>query len=548
VRPRPLIILLLAVLTITTVGCQQYATVSTKQLHYTATTPAGHSIVQALQAPAQPPEVALGGFLDAAAKAADVLRRQPDDIQARTDYNFALSRAIEVVHRNGLEPWTAPIRCPGADGEWEFKFATPDRPDRHPSLFRIIPADRYQFRGALVTDRRIKTGVGAPLVVTSHGFDPREFDPFAQGKYLYYGMTAVLEFDGRRGVVTVHDPLSTEDIRFAGATHPLAADFTAPIALALAELQPRRVEIRRMFRPEEFRDSTRLARLQPFEADKIPVLFIHGLGDSQATWAPMIETLRGDATIRKNYQFWFFSYPTGYPFPYMAAVLRQQLDAIKKRYPDQKRLIVIGHSMGGMIARTLITDSGQHIWDAYFPMPPEAAPLSPDTLQLMKEALIFKPRPEISRVIFASASLRGSDLATGFLGRLGASIIGSPSDLAEVGDEVLAIVRPPPTGRPVNRMPNSVQFLDPNNRFLLTINELPTKSGVPFHSIIGDRGRGGNLDRTPPVSTDGIVPYWSSHIEGAKSELIVPSDHWSNRHPDAIAEVRRILVDHLKER
>jgi hypothetical protein len=70
---------------------------------------------------------------------------------------------------------------------------------------------------------------------------------------------------------------------------------------------------------------------------------------------------------------------------------------------------------------------------------------------------------------------------------------------------------------------------------------------VPYHSIIGDRGKGGNRDRTPPISTDGIVPYWSSHIDGAASELIVPSDHWSNQHPMAIAEVRRILVEeHLK--
>jgi hypothetical protein len=69
--------------------------------------------------------------------------------------------------------------------------------------------------------------------------------------------------------------------------------------------------------------------------------------------------------------------------------------------------------------------------------------------------------------------------------------------------------------------------------------------GVPYHSIIGDRGKGGNLDHTKPESTDGVVPYWSSHIDGAQSEVIVPSGHWSNQHPMAIAEVRRILYLHL---
>ena len=116
----------------------------------------------------------------------------------------------------------------------------------------------------------------------------------------------------------------------------MAADFTAPLALALAELKPRQAEIQRLVRPEDFASSTRLARLQPYDPRKIPILCIHGLGDSQATWAPLIQTLRTDPTIRKNYQVWFFSYPTGYPYPLMAAVLRKKLDAINAYYPGHR--------------------------------------------------------------------------------------------------------------------------------------------------------------------------------------------------------------------
>ncbi|MGL4401193.1 MAG: alpha/beta hydrolase, partial [Luteolibacter sp.] len=92
----------------------------------------------------------------------------------------------------------------------------------------------------------------------------------------------------------------------------------------------------------------------------------------------------------------------------------------------------------------------------------------------------------------------------------------------------------------------SIDFLDPDNRFVVTLAKIPTTSGVPFHSIIGDRGKGGSLDRTPPVSTDGIVPYWSSHLDGAKSEIVIPSDHWTNRDPAGIEEIDRILHEHLK--
>ena len=58
---------------------------------------------------------------------------------------------------------------------------------------------------------------------------------------------------------------------------------------------------------------------------------------------------------------------------------------------------------------------------------------------------------------------------------------------------------------------------------------------------MGDRGKGGNKDRTKPVSTDSFVPYWSSHLDGAQSELIVPSRHSAHQNEKAIEEVRRIL-------
>ena len=96
------------------------------------------------------------------------------------------------------------------------------------------------------------------------------------------------------------------------------------------------------------------------------VLVIHGLMDSPATWAPMINHLRADEEIRRNYQFWFYSYPSGYPYPYSAAILRRELDAVQKRFPLHKKMVVIGHSMGGCISRLLITDTGDKLWMELF--------------------------------------------------------------------------------------------------------------------------------------------------------------------------------------
>ena len=60
----------------------------------------------------------------------------------------------------------------------------------------------------------------------------------------------------------------------------------------------------------------------------------------------------------------------------------------------------------------------------------------------------------------------------------------------------------------------SVQTLSPRHPYFKALNDRPIQ--VPYHSIIGDRGRGDT-----PESSDGIVPYWSSHLNGAQSEIIV---------------------------
>lgn len=531
-------------------SCANYSSVSEKRPKFRAVAPAGRLIDRALDHPAKQPEAQIGSFIDAAAMATAVLEKHPDDLQARKDYNFAVGRIFEVIHSAGLQPWKAPLICPSASGNWSFSVATDGKPEHNPSYFRILPADRYQFRGKLVHERTLKDGLGAPMVIASvrAGFDPTKYDPFIQGKSVYYGVTEVLQFKGRNCIAAYIDPLATETVKFAGHTYPVAADFTAPLALALAELAPRKTEIQRLMHPEEFTASARLARLQPYDPKKIPILCIHGLGDSQATWAPLIESLRGDPIIRQNYQIWFYSYPTGYPYPLMAAVLRKQMDAINVYHAGHKKIVVIGHSMGGMIARTLITDSGMKIWNAYYDMPPEKLPVTPETRKVFASAFIFQHRPEISRVIYASASHRGADKATRLGARLLAGVIGgNPTAPALAADQAKAVslMKPDYSGDQLKRIPNSIDALKPGNRFVTTIDTIPPTPGVPYNSIIGDRGKGGNLNRKPPVSTDGVVPYWSSHLDGAESELIVPSGHWSNQNPQAIAEVKRILIKHV---
>jgi pimeloyl-ACP methyl ester carboxylesterase len=418
-------------------------------------------------------------------------------------------------------------------------------PEFAKAKFEFLTADRYRFRGTKVQARMTREGVGAPIIAVGSGLDFVEIDSFAQGEKIFHGLTAVIRFDGANCRLAYFDPLDSEEVTIDGETYPLGADFTAPLAFQLEELNPRRRELSKMFRPNRYNDAARLARLQPYSSSRIPVLFIHGLGNSPATWTPVVSFLRGEPAIRRHYQFWFFSHPTGIPYPVSAAALRHQLDQIRERHPDHKKIVVIGHSMGGMISRLLITDSGTTLWDAFYDRPPDEIPFSDETRSAITRTLRFEPRRDISRVIFVSASHRGSYDATNLTGRLGARIIGNPIASDLINREALAYLRAGAHASGRRHIPNSVQVLDPNSRWLNVVDTLPLDPSIPFHSLIGDRGKGGTPDRGRRESSDGVVPFWSSHLEGAESELIVPSGHWSHLHPEGMVEIRRILLKHL---
>jgi pimeloyl-ACP methyl ester carboxylesterase len=250
----------------------------------------------------------------------------------------------------------------------------------------------------------------------------------------------------------------------------------------------------------------------------------------------MLNVLRGDPDFRRNYQVWFYSYPSGYPYPYSATILRKELDAIEKKYPLRKPMVVIGHSMGGCIARTLITDTGAKLWIEAFGHPPAETQMPADSKRLLEEAIIFKHRREIGRVVFMSAPHRGAELASNWIGRIGSMLVRTPTKLLTVGQTLRESLTADPAALQLKRLPNSVDTMAPNNRFVMGINTVPITKGIPYHSIIGDRGRGDT-----PNSSDGVVPYWSSHLDGARSEFIAPCGHGSPKNPQAIAEVHRIL-------
>lgn len=533
-------------------SCAHYATVTEKRPKFRpvrstlgAISAVEQGIVNGLKASRRDPMAALGDYLTAAEAASQQLSRTPNDLVVRDDYNFAVARILSIIQDAKLDPWTQPLAVPAAGGEFVLTRRPDARKKWNPALYDFKPADQFDVGGLFINGRKTKEGIGAPSVAIGREKNADARENFYLDR-TYYGVTVVARFSGKRCEIAFEDPLATETVHLDGHSFPLAADFTVPVAVMLASTDPEKMGLARLLNPEKYADTARISRLQPYDPDKTVVLVVHGLNSSPATWTPMINSLRANEEIRRNFQFWFYSYPSGYPYMHSAAILRSELDAVEKKFPLRKKMVVIGHSMGGCISRLLITDVGDKIWMDYFGKPPAQVDMSPETKKLVSDALIFNHRPEVGRVVFVAAPLKGADMAAGWMGKLGAKLVKAPFTFLRASTEVMKMVTFQSDQTTLKRMPNSVDTLSPNNRFVKTINTFPLSSTIPYHAIVGDRGKGGNKDHTKPVSSDGLVPYWSSYLPEAKSELIVPSGHSAHFNPQAIDEVKRILLLHSK--
>ena len=488
------------------------------------------------------PKKGIGFYLSGVESATRELRKNPKDRIALRDYNFDLSRVFSVLRDAHLDPWTRPLHVP-APGGGEYVLTTRPPANRlwRPKDYELIPADELDLRGKFVSPRVTREGAGAPLVAVRSDKAPEIQQRFLPPR-IYLGVTAAAHFSGRKCEIEFLDPLSVERVSVAGRGLPSAADFTAPMALGLCRERPEKVGVPALLDPDKFANNVRLIQVQPYNPRKIPVLFVHGLQSTPVSWAPMLNALWADPIVRRNYQVWVFNYPSGYPIPYSALLLRRQLDALDKAFPDHRPIVVVGHSMGGILSRLMITDShGDKVWRYFFGTSPAQTKLSRDTKALLEEALIFKHRRDVARVIFISTPHRGSMIAQGPIGRIASSLIHKPLEFVRLGPEIMhTSVKNDQGVTQLKLMPNSIDTLSPSDAFVKVMNTLPLAKGVPYHSIIGDRGRGDT-----PNSSDGVVPYWSSHVDGAKSEKIVPADHGANQNPEGIAEVIRILKEHI---
>jgi pimeloyl-ACP methyl ester carboxylesterase len=494
------------------------------------------SILREARSSQVPVEQRAADYLQAAAMTAPLLGSGTQETPAVNTYNAACGElAVLLRASEGGQLWNHPLTLAGNNSTYHLRLEPTSNAVWAPNYFTSLELEQ-QVKEKLIRKENIEQGVGGALVGVRRLNPPEKFAP---PRGITAAVTVTLDFHGKDATLALRRPAKHPAATVEGKVRPLAANFSAPISYYEPPSNLALVGLVGGFEAKNYPAQIGLYFLQPYDPDRIPLVFVHGLFSTPFTWVQTINGLQADPEIRKHYQFWVFAYPTGYPILYSALRLRQELARVDRAYPNHKPYVVVGHSMGGMLTHDQVVTLTPAMWEKQMGQTAKGIFTENSSNSLIVRATTFRANPRIKRVVFICTPHRGSKMASGGLGKIAISLINLPGQLATVMKDSLSSGELLQLTGSSKRLPNSVWGLQPTNPALPVINGAPIS--VPYHSIIGDRGKGDS-----PNSTDGVVAYWSSHLDGAKSELIVPGPHGSCALPQTIAELDRILRLHLK--
>ena len=409
----------------------------------------------------------------------------------------------------------------------------------------------YELKG--LTNLYRTYGLGVPLIaVRKAGSAPPEIEQY-YAPDLSFPITAFLRLEpdstGRGDVTTLrlelYDPLEATTVEVAGRQVPLESDISTPLAYFLDRPEFRYLDTYGLLRPDKAERIAGLYMVQPYQPGKIPVVMIHGLWSSPMTWIEALNDLQSVPEIRENYQFWFYLYPTGESVSQAAVRLRKDLDHVDDVFMARdggsalRNKVLVGHSMGGLLAKLMTLDSGDEFWNGVSQTPLADVDASPKLQQIY----YFESNRTVGRVVTIAAPFRGSNFANNITRWLAKQWITLPRRTIGVTRQIL--VRNPNLERDLENIAGmtSIDSLSPDSPFLQVMQDIPPPADVPQHNIIG-------AIRDTPLeqNTDGIVSYDSAHRVDVVSEIVVDSPHSSiQRHPHTVLELRRILLQHLAD-
>ncbi len=504
-------------------------------------------------------------------------------------YQFLFDRQLDV-QRNAYDPQFRQI-CDTYNRSLQgmLKIMCPDSGFQPERVYEILETDdlRVEFemqiegrwraeefeRFELVSDYEMEGlensyqtfGLGAPLIAVRKRTDRSAGFEQYYPPSLAMPMTAFCEVqvsdDGGptyRVKMRLIDPLETSVVSVEGRDIPLESEYTLPLAYYLSDplLNSSVLSAATLLNADIADDLYGMYMIEPYDPEKIPVVLVHGFWSSPVTWLPMFNDLRANPEIRKQYQFWFYMYPTGQPFWISARQMRADLVALQQSVDplDQSdamdQMVLVGHSMGGLLSHMQAMDSGNQFWEILSDQPFES--MRGDTVKLdeLKELFFFETNPSISRVITIASPHHGTKYSNSLTRWMGQKLFSLPQLLESQFSEFVRENESQLRNVKTLSVPTSIDSLSPDSQFIQTMAKVNRNQKVLFHNIYGDRSEESwlrYLNSNWGRPGDGVVSVESAKVRGVESEVEVKEEHAEvHRHPKAIVEVRRILLEHLE--
>ena len=469
--------------------------------------------------------------------------------QVKDYYNFAVQNVIEQLYRanKGKTLTDFPVR----EGRWNIYIKNPEQLSENTETVKeLIPDTVLSFKG--LKNQYSADGLGARMVLSTEGSAKEKDQPWRLMPYS--SVTAMISFPGKSlnqilsaddVVVSTYDPSFVQSVKIGKTVVPLSANFSGAYGLWLANSDFASNSLSTIFGHGNIIDKPTVYLMRPYRKDLRTIILIHGLASSPEAWVNTANEIMGDKLLRDNYQIWQVYYPTNIPLlinrQEIAQAINRTIDHFdpSRTNPASKDITLIGHSMGGILTRLLVSDSGNTIIDALEQKYPQASEKINQMDPKFKSILRFKPLQGVSTAIFLAAPHQGTPYADASWARYLASFVKLPLSIVNKLGEMTLMIFGQDLPREINM--TGVDNLSAKDPTIRVLAKLPISRNVTYYSIIGRENPEGPLEE----SSDGIVPYWSSHLDGAASEKVIVSGHSVQETPEVIIELRKILRNQL---
>ncbi|MCA9082403.1 MAG: alpha/beta fold hydrolase [Planctomycetaceae bacterium] len=480
----------------------------------------------------------------------------PADLETLQLYNVSVQELMRLVKRSGKYQTGQPVRLPisrrliGVTIPHPSEWLTGDQLGD----FEFV-AD-YELKN--LRNRHTTEGIGVPIIVQRK----RQPDNVLLEEYyqdgLSFPVSVIIRFpsgslpqqtaSSESGRFELYDPRDTTEVTIEDVSLSLESDLSTPLAYFLTNPDLSLLDTFAFFRSDKAQHLEGLYMVQPFDPNRIPVLMVHGIWSSPVTWMEMFNDLQSDPVLREKYQFWFYMYPTGSPLSFAAADLRDCLKELRlKLDPGGQnakldQMVVVGHSMGGLMSYLLTIDSEDRLWNAMSRVPVEEIRADEETRQDIQRVFFFHPESSVDRIVTIASPFNGSGYANRFTQWLSGGLVSLPTRTSYLSKVIYRQNHHDFWDR-VFAPRTSLDSLNRHSAILRLVNETTVPDQVRHHNVIGAR-KGRSLSDW----TDGVVKATSAHRDDADSEIQVRASHSDiHRHPQTIAEVRRVLLEHLAQ-